>query len=311
MANDPTFLANSLRSPLRILPLVLLMAGPPGCGEAQLGAGGPTPSPAAQAASLQGYVNTPFGLYHASCVYDVGDGASVDADGTVERADGSRFQLPECQYLRYSSVVTPAETNGWVEDADWTSSTWVRELTSDMDVPTAPSANDGQTVYFFSGVEPTAGEEILQPVLAYRGSSGLWTMESWYCGPSCAHSTMVTVQPGQTLAGSVLGSNCTSGGVCAKWTITTKNTSTGKSTTINRKNDPYVFQWSFGGVLEAYDIVSCADYPASQQISFTDIDFYDQNLDPLTPAWKVETMGQSPSCGFKGTQSTHAVTLNY
>ena len=58
--------------------------------------------------------------------------------------------------------------------------------------------------------------------------------------------------------------------------------STGGSTTLGgTPSNGQVFNWAFGGVLEAYYVNSCDDYPSDRQHTFEQVTVFNQNLHPL------------------------------
>ncbi len=254
---------------------------------------------------LSGYVLTPHGYYHQSCVQEL-------ADDDVSEA------LAPCAYprliLRSDAAAAAATTNGWVEDADWTSPSPATKLTSTFGVPSAPSSSAGQVVFFFPGMEPSDGTIILQPVLQWgasaAGGGASWAIASWSCGPSCVHSKLTTVRAGDTIVGTITGSSCSSAGACS-WKIVTADTTSGRSTTLNTRGDTESYVWLFGGVLEAYGVSACKQYPASGKESFASVDFYDAKGDLLAPSYASDLLGTSPSCSFHVAPSTNGAVLTF
>jgi hypothetical protein len=266
------------------------------------------------------YVATPRGYYHKSCVHELDDGAEVDAAGRVTLPTGERTELPACAHPRLvlrASGATPAAaatTNGWVEDANWFSATPVTRMTSTFGVPKAPAASAGQTIFFFPGMEPHDGTIILQPVLQW-GSSGAgggsdWEIASWSCGPSCIHSKLVPVKSGDTLSGTITGSSCSATGQCS-WKIVTTDSTSGKSTTLTTHGDTESYFWLFGGVLEAYSVSDCNEYPSSPTEVFSKVNFFDHSGNLLAPAFSADVLGAQPACSFHVAPSTHGVSLTY
>src|SRR6266498_496073 len=50
---------------------------------------------------LPGYVSTPAGWFHKSCVHEIPAGARVSIDHVVTRRDGTKYQIPHCRYPAY------------------------------------------------------------------------------------------------------------------------------------------------------------------------------------------------------------------
>lgn len=74
-----------------------------------------------------GYVSTPAGWYHKSCVYEIPDGGRVNAaNRVVTRRDGTTYHLSECAHPAYPNwpqvararrISLPPVDTGWVEYA--------------------------------------------------------------------------------------------------------------------------------------------------------------------------------------------------
>jgi hypothetical protein len=274
-------------------------------------------------ATSLGYVRTPAGYTHKSCVHEVEDGATVDADGVVTRADTSTYALPKCAYGPLPTgghpLVAKVALNGWVGASEWVSPSWIRKITADWVVPSAPAKDDNQLIYFFPSIEPlpTSPSPILQPVLQYgvspAGGGAYWAIGSWNChsapGP-CTHSAITKVAAGDKLYGSVSGSSCSAEGVCT-WTITIKDETTGKSHSLKAKNDTETFRFAQGGAFEAYRITACNQLPAAGSLEFTRIKLYDENLAAMTPAWSNQLYVSSTICGAAVTSTKTTATFHF
>jgi hypothetical protein len=152
-------------------------------------------------------------------------------------------------------------------------------------------------IYYFPGLEPLAtGDEILQPVL--RWFAGSWQMASWNCcyGGNQLHSAWIDASPGDSVYGYVLGTNCFSG-VCHAWQVYSLNNSTGGQTWINTDSRGEPLDWALGGVIEAYNIDNCSQYPAGT-VTFSDITVlrWDHGWIPVTPRWNPRIGVVSPVC---------------
>lgn len=303
---------------------LMLLAALTGC-QPEKTANAPVPEapvPSAVPPLPEGYVVTPHGLVHRSCVRLIAPGERVNALGTVTRASGEREQLPLCRYPRLNAhtrqpiITGPGVTqavNGWVEDAYWTSSVPLGSMSANFNVPTAPTSN-GATIFFFPGAEPGDGSTILQPVLQYgtsaAGGGNYWTAASWFCCPAgwSNHSTLINVNAGDTMLGTMT-STC-SGSSC-NWTIVTTDSTSGASTTLAADNVTSQFVWNLGGVLEAYSLTSCAQYPAAGTIAFTNIALKNQSGSPMTPSWTNWVGTVTPTCGYAVTSTPTSATLTY
>jgi hypothetical protein len=198
------------------------------------------------------------------------------------------------------------EFSGWLENANVTTGSPTRSygaLIATWHVPPHPKATDGQVLFFFPGLEDIDNPQtsILQPVLQWAARQ--WSIASWNCCLSniVTESPVIDVSPGDSIYGSIT-SACPAGTVsCSLWNVLTVDLSTGESTILsNTPSDGQVFNWAFGGVVEPYYIVSCADYPPDQKLVFDDVRVFDEYLHPIRePKW-TETFNSTaqPQCGY-------------
>lgn len=277
------------------------------------------------------YVVTPNGFFSPSCVQRVQEGETLHADGSIElpnglvrkpaactqphyRFDGTRveangsFSMPPIQAVRKPAI------NGWVEDANYDSSVNIGKLVATWKVPSTPTNQSGQTDYFFPGLEQLPNvESILQPVLGYDAFSGtVWTLSSWNCCVSGTtyYSGPINVNVGDTILGTT---QCQSANNCGTWTITSKDVTTGRSTTLT--TNPYGnLLWVFGGVLEVYGVSSCNQLPASSPLTFSSIAVYNTSFSQISnPPWGSDypVGSTSPQCGYNVSHTASSVTLSY
>jgi hypothetical protein len=271
----------------------------------------PGKSAAKGAAAATDYLPTPHGHHHRSCIHDVGDGAVVDANGKVTLASGKPFVVPRCAFPARvpprsdGKQPAPPSTNGWVLDTNWVSASPLGAIKATWTVPPPPTVQSGQLVYFFPSMVPSTANTspILQPVLQWgvspAGGGPYWAIASWYCNTApgvCLHSGLARVQPGDPIAGTVQGSGCTPQGVCT-WKITSRDVKTGAQKVLTAK-DPHSFFWAQGGVLEAYNIITCTNYPAAPSTIFSNIVVSDLQGRPLAPAWVPGLYNPQPSFSF-------------
>ncbi len=240
-------------------------------------------------------------------------------------------KVPPCDHPRYdlTGKMVPASQqdsapavsqnptiNGWLESGSATLGA-MSYLHAQWNVPAAPSNKSSQTVYFFPGFQNLSGSAIImQPVLGWNAGGGIpgWSGASWNCCSvgNAYHSAFIRVT-GSTISGDVGGSGCsTSTGVCSNWQIVTYDWGSGASTTFNTNAGGRVMNWTFGGVIEAYSVGSCNEFPGT---SVTYSAFYLDNINGAhisTPSWTHNTAaaGTSPSCSYSVSGGTN-VTLNY
>lgn len=263
-----------------------------------------------------GWVQVPGALIRPDCVYEVPNGAQLEENGDVI-LDGvivaHHVDCPEAPIrtrplhgVAPQFVDAPGTGNGWVEaveeEVSLSSGDSLDKITGTWTVPKNPTVNGG-LIYLFNGLEPTTQDLIIQPVLQY-GANGLfggnyWVMASWQVGKSAVHSPPVTVNVGDTISGltqitSVSGTKFT-------WEIKIKDTTIGKYSKITQTTSGYTWNWAYSGVLEAYNITACGNFPKSAETSFqsTKVEHGFPSFKSVTPAWfgVVYSYG-GPLCGF-------------
>jgi hypothetical protein len=278
------------------------------------------------AAVPDGYVITPFGYFHPSCVRQLTEGETLLADGRViQRADATLENIPACDFPRYTAsgeIVTagaPPTINGWIESANTTTTTSYGALTASWIVPSGPTSNDGQTIYFFPGMEDIHEVvSIIQPVLGWNADfSAAWSIASWNCCPNgiTVESAPVRVSSGHEIKGTIRDT-CSPGTLsCSTWEVTSEDVSTGHGTRLNNTpSEGQTFNWAFAAALEVYNVVQCSDYPSNGSLAFSDIALYDYNFVRISnPGWSQPTWssGLTPQCGYGGSVAAKQVTLDY
>jgi len=273
------------------------------------------------------YVVTPFGYFHPSCVIHLAKGEEVLEDGRIQRTDGTMYAVPVCGYAHYtargrmfaaSPIKPPTITFSWIEAWSITTNTSYGEIVANWNVLSAPPSYDDQTIYLFPGLQDyNINTIILQPVLGWNADfDRAWGIASWNCcrGGNGYESPAVPVNTGDLIVGTVK-STCTPGTLsCPTWDITTQDQSTGGSTTLtNTPSDGQTFNWAFAGVLEAYSIVQCSDYPPDQYITFYPT-LYDNNFNIIeNPSWSFYDYAfrLTPQCRYNGQASPGEVTLEF
>jgi hypothetical protein len=294
----------------------------------------------------EGYVITPAGYFHESCVRTLAKGERLLADGRVQHADGTIDQdVAVCSHPRYTpagvlispnatnknaqsakgTIATEPEISGWLEDAEINTGSKTSSygaLVAMWTVPPQPASDDGQTLFFFPGFQDINGAvngvyTILQPVLAWAG--GQWSIASWNCCITgvISKSPTVSVSPGDRIYGSITNTCAVGTLSCPTWNVLTLDMSTGYSTTLaDAPSDGEIFNWAFGAVLEPYYIVSCDDYPPNGHLSFDQIKVFNQYLKPIPGENWLEVLDNTtnpPRCDYAVVQREygHQVTLDY
>jgi hypothetical protein len=235
------------------------------------------------------YVLTHNGFFHPSCVITVRSDEVTGADLVIRGLDGAEHaRFAPCAYPSYSAAgqvgapahappVEPAAAlyDGYIVSYGyWGSVPNAPTLTTDWVVPLPPKTVDDQDIAFFNDILTTADSgDILQPVLDFNGeSTNRWAMESEHCciSGNDMQTTPVVVNVGDQIRGTVTGSHCAANGVCANWTVTTADLTTGKSTTLNTTAPAGVPNGVSPASLETYGVTSCDMFPASGTLTFAE-----------------------------------------
>jgi hypothetical protein len=222
------------------------------------------------------YAITPFGRAHRSCVHDVGEGASIERDGSFVSRGARHAAPPPCGHAlkggrnqaRQNSSSTVPTISGWLWDYNATATgmtnNWFTEATGSWLVPQAPASYTSQTLFYFNGFEPASGNAIIQPVLQYGGSAAgggnYWSTAVWYIDQfgNVYHSTLTSVSVGVTLTGYLTSSGCASNGLC-NWTVQMKHNGTVQNSMLWAATEK--FDWFFPAVAEFYGFTSCNQNP--------------------------------------------------
>ncbi len=288
----------------------------------------------------EGYVITPFGYFHPSCVRHLAEEETVLADGRVQHADGTEdAEPPVCNYPRYTptgelitadtvNIADAAEVsetkapiiNGWLEYISATTPTSYGEISATWTVPPAPTSNDRQTIFFFPGfqdIKNTANESIVQPVLGWDSDFyNEWGIASWNCclSGTADESSPVHVSVGDEILGTITSMCSARLKFCSKWNVLSEDQTTGKSTTLRKTpTEGQVWNWAFGAVLEVYGVRECSDYPANTDVVFN-VEVYDKNLKEISnPGWSEgpASLKTTPKCNYGLNTTATQETLDY
>jgi len=265
--------------------------------------------------SCDNWANTPGGIsIPIQCIYEIQQEYQVEKqnDGSLEVQHPNQTQVmiidPCEEFLNNSLNSTPEKRisdSGWIAtsvsygtsfttfDATWT-------------VPSKPSLQENQLIYLFTGLENSANNEIIQPVLQFgnspAGGGKYWGLACWYVTSSghAMHSPLIQVNSGEVITGTMvnIGGN--------SWTISAwSNTRPQETTTLTVSGIPT--QSVATVTLEAYTINSCAEYPAS---SFNARGLtLQENRRTITPTWNYQTYFSS--CSQSVHCSSASCTINY
>jgi hypothetical protein len=299
----------------------------------------PAAGPNRPASVPDGYVVTPFGYFHQSCVQSLAKGERMLPDHRIQHADGSvEESAAVCTYPQYTAsgklvrtnsasqapaaantktVPASPEINGWIESANIVASSGASyaSMNARWTVPPRPRGDDGQVLFFFPGLEDINNtQSILQPVLQWN--SGQWTLASWNCCLSgiAVNSPGINVSPGDRIYGSITNACGTGTLSCSTWNVLSLDMTTGESTELaDTPSDGQVFNWAFGGVLEPYYVISCDDFPPDREMSFDDVTVFNESLRPVHDAKWAAAMNTTvtPQCNFDVKSDPKRITISY
>ena len=275
------------------------------------------------AAQHPDWVQIPGQLMRADCVHELPNGARVEigsngqitGDVTLDGALIAHYDAcPESAIITRPRARTeglaqdPGTGNGWVEADQWNvplgASDDIDYMAGTWTVPSYPSAN-GALIYLFNGIEPSSGSWILQPVLQYglspAGGGNYWAIASWLVSANQAfHSPLETVYPGNSIKGFTEMTGIS--GSTKYWEVEAKDTTTGAYSYLNAYVTGQHWTWAYAGVLEAYNVTSCSQFPANGRAVFKGsvVDHGFPVYQPISPqGWygAIYPYG-GPSCHF-------------
>jgi len=278
----------------------------------------------ARAALLQahpGWQQIPGELIRPECVHELPKGARVEIEGDKLTGDvtlGGRV-IAHYDACSEAPIVTrkPSHAgtsgkkdptvNGWVEAIDHnvslSSGDNLDRVSGYWFVPSNPATN-GALIYLFNGMEPATQNWILQPVLQY-GNNGYfggnyWVISSWLVGPNgyAFYSPAERVNPGDKLYGVTYMTG--QSGSKLNWEVFAQDTTSGVYTWITANTTGLQWTWAYAAVLEAYNVTSCSEFPASDYTLFERTSVYHgyPNLQAVSPTWSTYLGSWSPSCGY-------------
>jgi hypothetical protein len=271
-----------------------------------------------------GWVHIPGAVIRAECVHEIPAGATVEENGDITVAGQVVAHYEDCpeapvktHVRNASSGAVPSPTgNGWVEDIEMTvalaKGDSIDRIDGKWSVPKAPLLNGG-VVFIFNGIEPSAGNIILQPVLQYGAAGGssvegplggnYWLIASWMVGKNAYHSPGVKVASGDVIYGNTYVKSESSGKL--SWSSVAKDETSGKSSDLNVWSSGIQWDWAFEGVLEAYNIKSCSELPVTTHDEFTANAVYHgyPKFEPVADKWHGvfdDYFGHGgPACGYR------------
>jgi hypothetical protein len=284
-----------------------------------------------------GYVDTPSGRMHSSCVHRVPKGAHLQ-HGSIFDEDGSLIVKPDgrCRFPiihdQHPAAITSngilpdsASLFGYVETRDGSSvySTagvdFFDGLEANVVVPANPtsivnSSNPmlSQLIYLFPAYEDASLEAIIQPVLQWgdgaSGGGNYWGISAWYIDDAQQEyiSYLEEVYAGDTINMSMYGDSCSSGS--CYWQIELDDNTTGPVSTYLSTGAAEVMKFATASALECKRVTACNQLPNSGGITFTGEHFYEPGYlggpfdqdETASITWGSSWTGSgsSPLCGW-------------
>lgn len=256
------------------------------------------------------YVVTPFGYMHSSCVQSIKEGETLLATGKIQHTDGTKTGGAPCAHQTFAADGSPKDPapksvkpqiDGWVESSSAVAppNQSFSVIYSINNVPPLPPNDEGQTLFFFPGLEDINDQStsILQPVLTYYDRS--WYVANWNCciNGVTTHSTPMYTTPGHVIV-SGTAQNCGPNTLsCKTWTIFSYDDQTKQNTSLSHTpSEGQIFNWAFAAVMEVYGVNTCADYPAQPEVY--DTLFFDEKYQVASPHWTTNIGSGILQCGY-------------
>lgn len=290
-----------------------------------------------------GWMQIPGRLIRPDCVHEVPSGARIqfgsDGNPTGDVTMNGKL-IAHYESCPEQSIDTrhvsegqqdPGTGNGWVEASQWDVSLGSTDNIANLDgyfhVPQPPAAG-GALVYLFNGLEPSSENWIMQPVLQWgdNGAFGgdYYVFASWLLGPKGSgiayYSTPYNVTPGDYLLG-INQQNGVSGSSDLSYFVNSYDETTHQSSVLNLTSENLHWVWAFAGVLEAYGVTSCSQFPPNDVSHFYQTQVAHgypsfKNIDPEEFYGALYNYG-GPQCNFSvsvsgnGSKTGSTSTLTY
>ncbi|MGB9197529.1 MAG: hypothetical protein WCB53_11460 [Terriglobales bacterium] len=284
-----------------------------------------------------GWMQIPGRLIRPDCVHEVPSGAQIELDRdnkptgdvimngqVIAHYDSCPEESVETRHIGSQGEQDPGTGNGWVEASQWELSLGASDNIDDLygywHVP-SPPAESGALIYLFNGLEPSSENSIMQPVLQYgdNGAFGgeYYSFASWLVGPKGSgiafYSTPYVVSTNDYLLGISQQNGVTDNTL--SYFVNSHDTNTGQSSVLNITTQGLHWVWAFAGVLEAYNVTSCSQFPPNDVSHF-----YKTGIAHGYPAFEfkktqdfygAEYSYGGPSCKFSVSVSGTTSALNY
>lgn len=259
----------------------------------------------------ENYVVTPFGYFHPSCVNKINNDEVVAPGLSIEKNGKEVRRLEKCLFSSFSKKgqerhvdSTASIHDGWQISSSYYLDGDLGYLTAVWTVPSDPVINQGQTLYFFPGVEQNPVISILQPVLGWNqlGRPG-WTLASWNCCErgTVTHSEPVKTSAGETNEGKIYYDDNLNGYYIQSFV--NPFTSSKVMTQLGTRHYNRPVNWVLGGVMESYHVASCDALPADGAFIFGTVSVYDRKDNLVTKNFKTH-LNHGDNCNYKASVSS-------
>jgi len=244
------------------------------------------------------WAQLPGELIRPDCVHEIPKGAKVEIgkDGNVTGDVTLKGELvahydscAEPGILTHQSAVNTnsvaqnvvkAEVttgNGWVENDHWVapvaSTDNIDYMGGNFFVPSYPSVDNGQVIYLSNGIEAANYKWVLEATLEY-GYNGVfggnyYSITTLLGGPSAAYySSPDYVYPGDSLSG--FTKMYAEFGTTKYWDVEIVDNSSGAYSGSSYWVSGQHWTLAYAGILQAYNLDSCSQFPANGREVFSD-----------------------------------------
>ena len=279
-----------------------------------------------------GWVQVPGALTSPDCLHQIPNGATVNVSDRPTSGDVTLNGTLIAHYdtCAEASISTrhlaqdPGTGNGWVEASQWEvslkSGDNIDFLGGAWSVPSIPETN-GALIFLFNGIEPTKQGWIMQPVLQYgesaAGGGNYWSLASWLVHSKTDYyvSSLVNVSPGDAIVGQTFQIGVS--GNTQNYFVCANDRTNGQNSTLSVWTSGNQWNWAYAGVLEAYNVTSCSEYPSggSGFTTFVDTDVAHgyPGLESINPEefYGVKYNYGGPQCNFSVNVSGSSSTLSF
>lgn len=279
------------------------------------------------------WATTSGGLVFKSCVYNVPNGTEVDSvNNEFIMPNGTTQSVGVCAYPRLvmpqstqattdrGTTVHPA-TDGWMQYFGQSGLPALGTLDAGYAGPTAPTTGTTEEDFEFSGLQPSNGSSILQPVVGwgsvYTGVGGtgtsngsgdyVWMASYYYWSGNAVAGPFQYVDPNDTIYTTMTASKCSSGGSGCTWNIFMNDVSTTLQSDLVVYSSP-AYNWIIGGALESYNGAGCDELFANHHLVWRDISVKTYTGSTVTPSFSKYVVDQECSMNTTYTSTSGDIT---